>query len=307
MKKYLKYIGQVLTILSLVYIVLTIRKMGLDFSMITNIPLFAGILTIGLIGKTASVFLSGYVWSSWVFFFAGIKGNRKEGIRIYTKANTGKYLPGNVMHYVERNLFADKMGVGQKKVAVSTVIEVLCSIMDAFLITLIFSYQVLAQAITAVYHLLGQYSLIVLVSVVVLGIVFVITALFFLRKKTGEVLKEYRLSKFLKQLAFGMAGQAIGLLVLGAIFAMLYIYMSGNWNVSDLLVIVAGYVVAWVLGFVVPGAPGGVGIREMVLTLICGPIIGQNLIVTIALIHRLITVVGDFLAYILGIIFCTER
>ena len=307
MKQKLKWIGNILTILSLAFIVYAVWKLGLDFSSITNVPVFILVMLVGVAGKTGTVFLSGTVWNSWLSFFAGKKGDLREAYYVYTKANTGKYLPGNVMQYVERNLFADKLGVDQKRVAASSLIEVVSLVLVALLTALLFSSGQLSSAVKAVADALGGRMIVLIVAVVALVLAGAVVLLVIFRKKLAGVLKDYRMTDFIVRLIASMAGQAVVLSILGLIFVMLYIYMGGKVSFGEGMAIVSGYIISWVLGFIVPGAPGGIGIREMVLTLLVGSIVGQKLVVTIALIHRLITIVGDFLAYLIGIVFCKSK
>ena len=79
----------------------------------------------------------------------------------------------------------------------------------------------------------------------------------------------------------------------------LYCYMGGAFQPRTAALIISGYVIAWVLGFVVPGAPGGIGVRELVITLLLSGVMGEGLVVTLSITHRLITIIGDFLAYVL--------
>lgn len=307
MKKYLKRIGNVLSILSLAAIVYAVWKLGLDFSNITNIPMFVLVFFLGVIGKTVTVFISGSVWNGWVSFFARKKGNWREALRVYTKANTGKYLPGNVMHYVERNLFADKMGVGQKKIAVSSLIEVVSFVLVAFTTAFFVSFHQLKTAIETVAATLKGSLPVFFIAGAVIAVLGLAVVVIVFRKKVLGILKEYSMKKFVIQLFISMLGQLIVLTTLGLIFVMLYLYMGGNVDLSDVTMIVAGYIISWVLGFVVIGAPGGIGIRELVLTLLVGSIVGKEIVLTIALIHRLITIIGDFLAYLLGMIFLGNK
>jgi hypothetical protein len=58
------------------------------------------------------------------------------------------------------------------------------------------------------------------------------------------------------------------------------------------------YVIAWLLGMITPGVPGGVGIREMVLFwFLHGTIVPGDLLITIIL-SRIVTIGGDVLFFI---------
>jgi uncharacterized membrane protein YbhN (UPF0104 family) len=62
---------------------------------------------------------------------------------------------------------------------------------------------------------------------------------------------------------------------------------------------------AWLLGFVVPGAPAGLGIREVVMIAMLEPSFGEANALLLALLYRITTVGGDAAFAALG--FCMNR
>ena len=56
-------------------------------------------------------------------------------------------------------------------------------------------------------------------------------------------------------------------------------------------------------GFITPGAPGGLGVREALLTIILSDILPTDIIVAGVLIFRFITLFGEFLALGIAILF----
>jgi hypothetical protein len=56
---------------------------------------------------------------------------------------------------------------------------------------------------------------------------------------------------------------------------------------------IATYAFAWAAGFVVPGAPAGLGVREAVLVALLGPLIGAPAALVSAILHRLLSAVAD--------------
>ena len=48
-----------------------------------------------------------------------------------------------------------------------------------------------------------------------------------------------------------------------------------------------------------PGASGGIGVREFALLLLLSPFYSKDLVVTVIVVHRIITILGDLLAYVL--------
>lgn len=303
LKKGIKILGKLVSVLSIVFIVRAVYVLGFDFSAVENWGVFLGVTLLCTIAKCITVFMSGNVWYEWLSFFSGEKDKRKEAICVYAKANIGKYLPGNVMHYVERNLFADKMGISQKKLAISTVMEVFSLVTVALVIAVVFSFNQLEQAL---HQVLGENYGMIILAVVLAGIAVVAVAVILFRKKLLGILKGYSIAEFVKTFLKNMVCYALVLGTLGAIMVVLYCYMGGQFTLESAKLIISGYIIAWVLGFIVPGAPGGIGVRELVITLLLSSVVGESLIVTLSVTHRLITIVGDFMAYLVRILIQPE-
>lgn len=295
-KKYVKIMGNVVCALSILFVLAAFLRT--DFSAITvkDWRIFLPVCAAGILLKTVTVFLSGSAWCLWLEFFAGKKCDRKEALRVYAKANIGKYLPGNVMHYVERNLFAGKLELSQKQIAAASVVEVAGLVFTAFSLSACMAYSSLKEAVFAVFAKLipekqpdDIWLGVGIVFAVIIGMLVLAAVGFFYylwKKRAG------------KTFLYCYVIYASVLSILGVILVIVYWCMAGNVTLSQALVMVAAYMIAWVLGFVVPGAPGGIGVREMVLTMMLAPVIGQDMIVTLSVLHRLITVIGDFAAYV---------
>lgn len=298
-KKIVKYIGKAVSLLSIVFIIRAVYVLGFDFSAVNNWPVFIGITLLCSVAKCATVYVSGTAWYRWMNFFAGTKCQRKEALCVYAKANIGKYLPGNVMHYVERNLFAGKLGVSQKKIAASTVFEVFTLVSAAFVIGVSVSF---GQLQSAFYNVFGENYVQIIIGVILLGIVCLVVVGILFKKKIMSVMAEYKFSDFLSTYIGNVLLYMVVLITLGIIMVVLYCYMGGTFEFRSAALIVSGFTIAWVLGFIVPGAPGGIGVRELVITLLLSSVVGESLIVTLSVTHRLITIVGDFMAYLVMLI-----
>jgi hypothetical protein len=57
---------------------------------------------------------------------------------------------------------------------------------------------------------------------------------------------------------------------------------------------------AWIVGYVTPGAPAGLGLREAVLALGLAPAFGESEALALALLYRLVTTLADGLVAALG-------
>ncbi len=70
----------------------------------------------------------------------------------------------------------------------------------------------------------------------------------------------------------------------------------------DLLQLTCLFAVAWVAGYLTPGAPGGVGVREAMMVLLLPPVVGSGVAVGLAFTLRIATTLGDLVAFLAGMV-----
>jgi uncharacterized membrane protein YbhN (UPF0104 family) len=68
-------------------------------------------------------------------------------------------------------------------------------------------------------------------------------------------------------------------------------FLNINFIITAKLVVI--FSIAWVAGFIIPGAPGGIGVREAVIIFFITPIIGEAQSIAVAIALRFITLLGD--------------
>lgn len=345
MKKYMKLVGNVVSALSILFVLSVFARTDFQFQAVLDWKKFLLACMCGIVIKVVTVFLSGSAWVTWLSFFASRRCNRKEALRVYAKANIGKYMPGNVMHYVERNLFAQKLGVSQKRVAASSVCEVATLVLTALLLGGAFAFPMVKNMVA------GQavFKKGMLICCIAIGSLFLIVAalVFFKQDMCRQMARKWKdkwlrficqkntssgseegtgsgseegigsrseesigrgnggswHKPFAQTLLCSMLLYAVVLAGLGIIFVLLYWYQEGQPSVGQAVHMVACYMVAWAVGFVVPGAPGGIGVRELMLIALLKSSIGRETVATLGVWHRLITVVGDLAAYMVALCF----
>lgn len=211
-------------------------------------------------------------------------------LHLYALANLGKYLPGNVFHYGLRQLFVRWIGVSQANAALATLSEQLLQLSVAGAI----AGFVTAASGSAVRPVLGQ------PWTTILGLApFFAAALLLLLPSI--------VPRFVGALPAGHAArmpdrhrmivaamlQTGFFVVLGLLVAIACRHLVGDVSPVNLLGIAGIYLWCWLAGFVVPGAPGGLGVREALVVIALGPHIGNEGAVMLGLFTRLITVLGD--------------
>lgn len=200
-------------------------------------------------------------------------------------AQSGKYLPGNVAHYFGRAALAARHGVALRTTGASTLIEFGGAILAACLVIAasIAVQPDLGAAFAAIFPPPWTGALLLLGAV------------------AAAALAAAAMPQFVKRLAAPLRPRRLlaplGLLVLSFLLAGLSFFavLSAADAAEEvpLAAAVAVYAAAWVAGFVVPGAPAGIGIREAVLIGVLGAAAGPAAALACAILHRLVTAVAD--------------
>ncbi len=299
-KKYLKYIGNVVTILALIFLVFALSKLGINFESLAN-PKSIIVCIVGTLGVTITVYILAYAWKNTLDYLSGSRTKYSEVAGVYGKANIGKYLPGNVMHYVERNLFATKIGLDQFELGISSILEVVGFIIVTILVSVICAYREFIKVINK--YVTPTYAAI-LCGVIIAGIAVVILVCF-KSKKIQRIIKRLLDVKFAGVFLINMLLYLIVFIILGAVLLLICtVALDVKFTVYEGALLIAYYMLAWVVGFMIPGAPGGIGVREAVLYMLLGVnhnIKNMELIFTAAMIHRMLSIFGDVIGYCISL------
>jgi hypothetical protein len=104
--------------------------------------------------------------------------------------------------------------------------------------------------------------------------------------------------------AFGW--HAAFLTVSGLLFVGLIELLAGKSGSEGLLVltVIGAYVLAWLAGLVTPGAPAGLGVRELVLLFLLNGMIGAADLLLATVLGRVVTVCGDVLFFFFAGVQC---
>jgi hypothetical protein len=90
-------------------------------------------------------------------------------------------------------------------------------------------------------------------------------------------------------------------LSLGAFAALLTIVADTAMDGSvPWLPVCGAYVLAWLSGLVTPGAPAGIGVRELTLLFLLKGLVSEADLTLTVLLARIVTVVGDLFFYVLA-------
>ncbi len=297
-KKYITVAGNIITILTLLFIVYTINNMQINISSIFKNKSLLVICIISICIFSLLIYLMAYAWKISLDFFSSNENQFCKMAKIYAKTNIGKYLPGNVMHYVERNLYAKRINIKPTNILLSSVIEISGVAFAAVIISILFARKNIALLF---YNYLDKDVLIMWGSFILVCLMIFFGVVYKFKNKIQKTLKQLLHKRFIIDLIKIFFIYTVFLCVGGFIYAIIFFNFTNlPYEIIKLYVIVASYVLAWVIGFVIPGAPGGIGVREFVLVFLLGNFLGKSDVLTVALIHRLLTILGDVLAWLIS-------
>lgn len=210
-------------------------------------------------------------WRNLLFHF-GCNVEWGSALRIYGTTQLGKYVPGNIFQLASRQAVGMAAGLSAWPLAKATAWEIgLLAVAGVTCGTLI--VPAASPGLTQVDAVL---AFVASTSVVAIAIYY------YWGRGTA--------------LAFGCYTGF--LLVSGIMFFAVFAMLFGRWNGVPGIVFCGAYLVGWLVGFLTPGAPGGLGVREVVvLFLLKGYLSETDLLLAIA-ITRSVTVIGDVLLFV---------
>jgi hypothetical protein len=221
----------------------------------------------------------------------------RRSLAMFFLSQVGKYLPGNVGQYLGRWALAARGGIAHGTVLASLLLET--------------AGAVLAGAAAALLGLHLGHSAGLLppvpwgrITLVAGGLAIATGALLGLspafRERFGGSLG--RLAT--RRPSVGTFAAVFGLyLVNFLIFALMAQLLATQVLAAPpapLLPLAGIFAAAWVAGFVTPGAPAGLGVREAILTTGLTPLWGPGIALAVPILFRLVTVAGDFVALGVG-------
>ncbi|MEH2068546.1 MAG: lysylphosphatidylglycerol synthase domain-containing protein [Nostoc sp.] len=250
-----------------------------------------------IIAIATVVTLLAHTWAGWIWTWVLQELNQpvssSQFIQVYLKTNIAKYLPGNIWHYYGRILAAKNANVSAGAATLSVLLEPLLMATAALIIIILFSSKFAANT-----TVIGQSLQLVSLAVVLCAVHprFLNPAIRFLSKLKAKktdpntqpsvvlTIKRYPLRPLLGELGFlGLRG--IGFIL--TVFAL----NSVNWNQIPLLL--GAFSCAWLLGLVIPGAPGGLGVFEATAYQLLRHEFPAALIFSAIALYRLVSILAE--------------
>ncbi|HHP7229351.1 MAG TPA: UPF0104 family protein [Xenococcaceae cyanobacterium] len=269
------------------------------------------IVFLGLIVTIVAHVWSGWVWT-WILDSFKLSLGVWQGIKVYLITNIAKYLPGNVWHFYGRVNTVSRQhrdwicrltvgiprgqGNSWSTATFSVLLEPLLMAAAALLIAIIStSFGWIKTEI----NFLVFFGQIASLFVVLIGIQPRILNPIIRRlsksKKlqntdniTATLLQSYPLIPFLGEIGF--------VLLRGSGFLLTFMALQ-PLNFSQIIPLLSAFSIAWLLGLVIPGAPGGIGVFEATaIALLDRTLFPPATVLVAVAIYRVISILAEAIA-----------
>ena len=273
MKKSLTWIGSGLGLLGLAFVALKLVEYAEQIDLGKYSPTtWSAIATLSLIYGFASICMA-FAWRH-VLRFLNLHVNLRWAVAVYGTSQLAKYVPSNIFQFAGRQVLGTAAGLPTWPLLKSVFWE-LASLASA-------GALLGALALPA---LIAEIS--IWMAVALYGVAAAV-AFLFIRNLFG------------KSLALAWLWHSAFLLVAGCSFVVVLRLVTGTWLGEISLIICGAYLVAWLAGLVTPGAPAGVGVREIVLYALLHTMVDQADLITAIVLGRIVTVCGDVVFYLIA-------
>lgn len=233
-------------------------------------------LTIAIGVTLCAHIFAGYVWA-WILQLLAHPVPGAWGAKTYLTTNIAKYLPGNVWHLYGRVSAATKLGIPAETATLSILLEPL-----------------LMASAACCFALMGVSSMLWLQGAIAISILVGIhpRCLNPLLKRVGQLKRSRSTLQLETYPLLPMLGE-VGFLALRAIGFILTVLALRPVSWGEIPLLCSTFSWAWLLGFIIPGLPGGVGVFEAVAVALLSRSFPGNEILAIVALYRLVNTLAE--------------
>ncbi|ODG98756.1 hypothetical protein A4S05_07485 [Nostoc sp. KVJ20] len=244
------------------------------------------------------VTLLAHTWAGWIWTWILQELNQPvsspQFIQVYLKTNIAKYLPGNIWHYYGRIVAAKNANVSAGAATLSVLLEPLLMLAAALIIIVLCSSQFAAANTTLVLQILQLLSLaVVLCAIHPWFLNPVIRFLHKLKAKKSAATTEPTVPFSLKSYPLRPLLGELGFMLLRATGFILTIFALSSLNANQIPLLLGAFSCAWLLGLVIPGAPGGLGVFEATAYELLRHHFPSALVFSAIALYRLISILAE--------------
>lgn len=238
LKRAISLLGKTLGILGLVFVLYKLSQEYTLDSFFQQLSFVYRSLPLLFLLNAVSTLLGIYAWHIMLLNYAKTPFSYKTSYYYFAKTEIAKYLPGNIFHFVGRQALASQIGITQAQMAK---------------ISLLFSLLLLTSTIITSTLFIFLSANIPLYILTLMGLSCMIIVIISVYIYPSFPLKEKLTMNILLSLSVALQGLMIGIIIA---------IQSDHISAGVFFECISIYILSWLIGFITPGASGGLGIRE---------------------------------------------
>lgn len=277
LKKLIYGFGKGVGFLALIYIFYKLSKEYTLSSFLEKFITIKEIIVPLILINLLSSILGIYSWHLMLLQYAKKEFGYLSSYYYFAKTEISKYLPGNVFHFVGRQALASKIGISQIDMAKISIF---------FTISLMVATVISSTIFTIFVHGLNIY----IKPLMIVGSTISILLIYF----TYPIFTKSKKSLTTAILTFSISLQ-------GIMLSLIIFWQVNSMSLEQFLKIASIYIISWLIGFITPGASGGLGVREGAFLAIASFVhlnISSDIILFSILLIRLINIFVDILMFL---------
>ena len=277
LKEALYSFGKLLSVVSIAFIFYKIYQEYSISSFYSKMLAFKGIILYLIALNVVSLLTGIYVWLNILRQYSPREFGYLTAFYYFAKTEVAKYLPGNIFHLVGRQALASRLGIKHSQMAKITLFHTIVLLFGTVISATILA--LFTQEIESYYKL----------AAIVISM-----ALCLLLCKIYPVFSKKKKVILLLMIAFSIAMQ-------GFMLAWIVAYQSQDYSMDKIFLVASIYVISWIIGFVTPGASGGLGVREGAFIAIVSFLhidIADDVVIFSIIFVRFINILVDLLLYV---------
>lgn len=274
MSRIMNWTGTMLSVIGIGFVIMLVRDYYPQLN-VDNLDrkLWSTVFGFSVIYGLANMILA-FAWHE-LLKALGAQVDRILSLKIYGYSQLAKYLPGNIFHLAGRQALGMVQDIHGWILAKSSVWELVLISLAGVLYGLL----VLPLIFTDISVPVSLSSLIFTVGIFA-----------------------YLLFRFVgKGFSTALILYIIFLATTGVIFGALVDNISTSTSINW-APLIGAYVVAWLVGLITPGAPAGLGVRELVLIYLLRGVVDEADLLLSVLLTRLVTIAGDVIFYFIAVL-----
>ena len=278
LKKIAYFLGKSLGVLGLLFVFYKLSQEYTLSGFLEQFTLTLKILPLLFFLNFASILIGIYAWHIMLLNYAKKPFPYTTSYYYFAKTEISKYLPGNIFHFIGRQVLASKLGITQVEMAKISVLFSFFLLTATLFSSTIFTF--FSQGIPS--HIL------ILMGLASISIVLVIAF-------------TYRSFPVHKKISMNIS-LALSVALQGIMLGIIVFFLSEQALGTELFFLcVSIYIISWLIGFVTPGASGGLGVREGTFIAITSYLhidISADIIIFSVLLVRLINIFIDIILFL---------